>query len=86
MDIAIEAAELMELFVWATTPEQQQEILEKKRTEIEHEVVDVLWGVLLFCNRANIDLATAFERKYALNAQRYPVEKAKGLSSKYSDF
>lgn len=84
VSLSCEAAELMELFVWA--PEaQSRETFEAKRTEAEHEVADILFNLLEFCNHTNIDLATIFERKFKLIEQKYPVEKAKGVALKYDE-
>lgn len=80
MAIAVEAAELMEHFIWA---ENATSFDEKKRTEIEHELVDILFAVLAFANRHAIDLVTAFNEKHKIRAEKYPVELAKGRSDKY---
>jgi NTP pyrophosphatase (non-canonical NTP hydrolase) len=84
MALAVEAAELMELFIWSDTQESIQE-LEKKREEVEHEVADVLAYLLSLCSRYDIDLTQAFEKKMKLNAEKYPIEKSKGRSTKYSN-
>lgn len=84
MAIAIEAAELMEHFLWLETQESEK-MLDKKREEIEHEVADILAYVLSLCAGYNIDLSKAFERKMKLNAQKYPVGKAYGKHEKYGE-
>lgn len=83
-DIAIEAAELIEFFVWIQGEEVYQ-VLEKKREQIEDETADILFALLNFCNVAKIDLAKAFIRKMQKNAEKYPVEKARGKYTKYSE-
>lgn len=85
MDIAIEAAELMELFVWVDGKDSTQ-ILETKNQEVQEEVADIAFALLNFCNRAGIDLSQAMQQKMALNAQKYPLSKSKGKSSKYTEF
>lgn len=84
MALAVEAAELMEFFMWHTGEESVQ-TLEKKREVIEQEVADIASYLLSLCVHYNIDLASAMERKELLNARKYPVEKSKGISTKYSD-
>lgn len=86
MALAAEAAELMEHFLWVDGNKASVETLEKKREEIEHEVADIFAYLLAFCARYNIDLSAAYERKMTLNAAKYPVEKAKGSSEKYTEF
>ncbi len=83
MQIATEAAELMELFLWIDSKESF-ETAQKNKEEVEQEVADIAYGLINFCIQANIDLADAFEKKMALNAQKYPIEKAKGKAVKYT--
>ena len=82
MNIAAEAAELMEKFLWITTQESFQEV-ESNRQEIEDEVADVFHGLLCLCNAANIDLSTALRNKRVKAAKKYPIEKARGNYTKY---
>ncbi len=83
MDIVGEAAELMEFFYWCESKESF-EIVEKNRQKVEHEVADVAFTLLNFCNRTGIDLTKAFTEKMKLNAQKYPIELCKGKSDKYT--
>jgi dCTP diphosphatase len=84
MNIAVEAAELMEIFNWTDTEESKQE-LEKKRQQAENEIADIAFSLLNLCMRYNVDLTQALERKIALNAQKYPIEKSKGKITKYTE-
>lgn len=85
MNLTREASELMELFLWCEGS-ASQEMFAEKRQQIEEEAADVLFGLLCFCNKANIDLSSVFEHKLKLAAQKYPIEKSKGSSKKYTDF
>lgn len=86
MALAAEAGELMEHFLWAES-KTSGEILRvaKKRRQIEDEIADVVIYALEFANISGIDLAAAIEAKLAQNAQKYPVEKAKGRADKYTE-
>lgn len=77
MSIAIESAEIMEIFQWRTT-EESKEIIEKKRAEIEDEVADVMIYLLSFVNVCNIDLYNAVIKKIERNKKRFPIEKVYG--------
>jgi NTP pyrophosphatase (non-canonical NTP hydrolase) len=77
--IAVEAGELQELFLWS---EDGSEVIAARRTEVEHEIADVLIQALNFANAAGIDAAAAVDAKIALNDHRYPVEKARGSAKK----
>jgi dCTP diphosphatase len=83
MCIAAEAAELMEHFMWVTGQEATQE-LEKKRQEVEHEVADIAFGLLQFCNMHNIDLSSAIESKLQELEERYTIEKSYNRWTKIS--
>ncbi len=84
MAIAAEAAELMEFFIWPDA-EESHKILERKRGDVEHEVADIVAFLFLFCSRYNIDITRAFEAKMKINAERYPVDKARDTWLKYFD-
>jgi dCTP diphosphatase len=84
MALTVEAAELMELFQWDM--ENGLKTLHNEREKIEHELADVLAYVLSCANACDIDLTDAFVRKLAINAKKYPVEKAKGRSDKYHSY
>ncbi len=83
MQIAAESAELMELLLWVDSKESFDEI-KKNKEAIEQEIADIAHGIICFCIQTNIDLAAAIEKKMALNAQKYPIEKAKGKRVKYT--
>jgi len=86
MALAAEAGELMEHFLWAT-PEASRTIAqdEIKLRKIEEELADVVIYALEFANMTGIDVAAAIEKKMAANAAKYPVEKARGRSDKYTE-
>jgi len=83
MDIAVEAAELMEKFLWVDLDGSWDE-LKKNRGEIENELVDVLHGICAFANACNVDLSSALEKKMDQNRKKYPVDKVKGKWTKYT--
>ena len=80
--VAVEAGELIEHFQWLT-PEQADNLPPAGREEVALECADVLLFLLRLCDRLGVDLAAATERKLALNAAKYPVEKSRGRSTKY---
>jgi dCTP diphosphatase len=86
MALAAEAGELMEHFLWAESRDSAAVLSDpKKRGKIEDELADVVIYALEFANIGGIDLAKAIEAKLAQNAAKYPVEKAKGRSVKYTE-
>lgn len=83
MALASEVAELMDLFLWCDNKASYDE-LEKQREDVEDEIADIAHIVLAFCLRHNIDLSTAIVRKQVKRMEKYPVEKCKGKSLKYT--
>lgn len=74
MSIAIEAAELMELFQWT-----DQKVSDDVPTErVREELADVVIYCLSMANTTGIDLASAVNDKLVANAKKYPAEKFKG--------
>lgn len=86
MALAAEAGELMEHFLWATGEASREAVNDPaKRAKIEEELSDVIIYALEFANMTGIDVAAAIETKMAANAAKYPVEKARGRSDKYTE-
>lgn len=81
--IAIEAGELLELFQWDIdgTPPPDDE----KRRRIAEELADIGIYALLLAHSQGIDLLDAIAAKIEANERKYPVEKSKGRSTKYTD-
>ncbi|HCJ52685.1 MAG TPA: nucleotide pyrophosphohydrolase, partial [Candidatus Kerfeldbacteria bacterium] len=55
------------------------------KSEIGEELADVLYWILTMSHDLGIDLEKAFEGKMEKNAKRYPVAKAKGKATKYTN-
>ena len=86
MAISAEAAELMEHFLWQSAESSRQDVLENPlRDKITEEIADILIFAIEFANVAKIDIASAITEKMKKNALKYPVEKAKGTSAKYTE-
>ena len=81
--LTVEAAELLEHFQWMTEEQSRQPSAEKK-AEIAAEAADVFLYLLQVCDKLNIDLTEAARQKLVVNAQKYPVERSRGSSKKYS--
>jgi len=82
MALVGEAAEVVEHFQWLS-PEASEALPEATRREVSHELADVLLYLVRLADRLEIDLAEAALEKLAINARRYPVDKAYGRSDKY---
>ena len=82
MALAVEAAELLEHFQWRT-PDEAANLDAETKEAVALEAADVLLYLLRLCDKLGIDLASAAQRKLALNEQKYPADKARGRSTKY---
>jgi NTP pyrophosphatase (non-canonical NTP hydrolase) len=82
MALAGEAGELIEHFQWLTF-EEAANLAPETREEVALEAADVLLFLLRLCDKLGIDLAAAAERKLALNALKYPVDRSRGRATKY---
>lgn len=79
--VVVESGELLEKFLWMGSAESN-DVKGVKLAEVTEEVADVAIFLLYLCERLNIDLLEAVEKKISLNEIRYPVEKARGSSKK----
>lgn len=82
--LSVEAAELLEHFQWLTE-EQSRSIPTDKREAVAEEVADVFLYLLQLADKLGIDPLDAAHKKLLTNAVKYPVERAKGTSKKYSE-
>ena len=85
MAMIVEAAELVEQFQW-DTPTESQQLSPEKREAVSHELADTFVYLLRISEVLQIDLIDAANKKIALNAVKYPVEKAKGSNAKYTSY
>lgn len=84
ISLSLEAAEVLEHFQWKS-PEEIKKHVGENSNDIGEELADVLYWVLLLSNDMNINIADAFVKKMEKNDKKYPVEKAKGKHTKYTE-
>lgn len=81
--LSVEVSEVLEHFQWL--PEDQSRALSPElRAEVSNELADVFLYLLQLSDELGIDLVKSAQRKLAANAEKYPVDKAKGKSTKYT--
>lgn len=76
--LSIEASELLEVFLWKN-PE------DAKIEKVKEELADVFNYALMMSGKYNLDVPQIIREKIAKNAEKYPVEKAKGVATKYNE-
>lgn len=75
--ISIEAAELLENFQWDGN---------YQKDKVQEELADVMIYCILMADAIDSDIVTIMEEKLRKNNSKYPVEKSKGNSKKYTEF
>jgi NTP pyrophosphatase (non-canonical NTP hydrolase) len=78
MCLSVEAAELLEVFLWKAPDEADPE-------RVREELADVLYSALLLAAHYEIDVHKAVVDKLAKNAEKYPVETSWGSNKKYTE-
>jgi dCTP diphosphatase len=85
MALSVEAAELVEEFQWLT--EEQSRVLDAERRErVRLEIADVFIYLLRIADRLDIELLAAARDKIELNERKYPAERVRGDSRKYTQY
>ena len=82
--LSVEAGELLEHFQWLTEA-QSRELAPRALAAVRDEIADVLLYLIRFCDELGIDPIAAAERKLVENDRKYPVDKARGNSTKYTE-
>jgi len=81
--IVIEAAELLEHFQWSSGLEAEAGISGERLEGIRAELADITVYLCYLARDLGIDIDAAVRDKMALNRLKYPVDKARGRSTKY---
>lgn len=83
--LSVEAAELLEHFQWLSD-EQSRNLPGEKRAQVAQEVADVFLYLLQLADKLGVDPLEAGREKLKTNAAKYPVDRARGNSRKYSEY
>ena len=79
MGLAVEAAELMEHFLWVDNTESRSVLGDRtKLAKIADEMADVACYLLALSNTLGIDLSEAVLGKLVKNAVKYPADRYRG--------
>jgi len=79
MALSVEAAELLEHFQWMAEADSRI-VGDDKKTELAHEMSDVLLYLVQLADKLGIDLLDAATLKMQLNARKYPVALQRGAA------
>jgi len=83
--ISIEAAELLEHFLWKT-PEEAKKYVQNKNNlkKVADELSDIFSFVFELADNLGVDIEKAFINKLKKNVKKYPIKKVKGKATKYN--
>ena len=84
MALAAESGELLEIFQWLTE-EQSRALDPKAQAKATEEIADILLYLVRLGDRLGIDPVAAAQQKLVENGRKYPVEKARGKATKYTE-
>jgi NTP pyrophosphatase (non-canonical NTP hydrolase) len=76
--INVEAGELLELYLWKNYEDANKE-------KIKEELADVFAYAFLLADKYQFDVKEILLEKIQKNAEKYPIEKAKGIAKKYNE-
>ncbi|OIQ01230.1 MAG: nucleotide pyrophosphohydrolase [Zetaproteobacteria bacterium CG2_30_59_37] len=85
MALIAEVGELIEHFQWLTE-EQSKSLDAKKLKEVSEELADIQIYLIRIADKLGINLLEAANNKIELNRIKYPADKVKGSSKKYSEY
>ena len=82
--LCVEAAELLEHFQWLTE-DQSRNLSPEAKAKVTDELADVLGYLIRLADKLDVDLIEAARNKIVRNAEKYPIEKARGSARKYTE-
>ena len=83
--IQAELGELSEHFLWVPDQAVDDAWKSRKRQDVSEEIADVVIYLLRLADVMGIDLEASVLSKIEINAEKYPVDKARGRSTKYTE-
>ena len=82
--LSVEASELLEHFQWIT--ESESKLLPPEKLEkVRDEMADVLIYLVRLSDKLAVDLLKVAFEKIDKNARKYPADRVRGSSKKYTD-
>ena len=84
LSLTLEAAEVLEHFQWKSD-EEIKKYVKINKDKLGEELADVFNWVVLLSHDLDIDILEEAEKKIEKNGNKYPIEKAKGKHTKYTD-
>jgi dCTP diphosphatase len=85
MALSVEASELLEHFQWLTE-EQSYSLKAEDLEAVAEEIADVQIYLVRLADRLGVDILEAASQKILKNEEKYPADKVRGSSKKYTAY
>lgn len=85
MALSVEASELVEHFQWLNE-QQSHELPPDKLKEVSYEMADIFIYLMRLSDKLGVDILKAVEEKIVMNENKYPADKVRGSSKKYTEY
>lgn len=85
MALSVEVSELIECFQWMTE-EQSNSLSPEQLEKISDEIADVQLYLVRLADKVGIDIGSAVDKKVEKNELKYPADKVRSSSKKYSEY
>ena len=85
MALSVEVSELVEIFQWSNSGGIDEINDPKQREKIKKELADIFNYLVKLIDLLDVDIEKEALQKIKENGEKYPVEKVKGKSAKYTD-
>ncbi len=85
MALSVEASELLECFQWLTE-EQSKSLNPKQLAAVTDEIADIQLYLIRLADKLDIDIGEAVDKKIIKNEKKYPADKVRGSSKKYTEY
>lgn len=79
----VEAAELLEIFLWLTE-EESKKLNESQLTNLKEEIGDVMIYLTNLADKFDLDPIECAKEKLKLNKRKYPSNMGRGSAKKYT--
>lgn len=76
--LSLEASELLEAYLWKDAKDVNVD-------KVKEELADVVNYAILIADKYDLDIKQIVMDKLARNAEKYPVSKARGVATKYTE-
>lgn len=83
--LSVEVSEILEHFQWLTNQESHN-LPPEKVEKVKKEIGDAMIYLMMLSEKLGINPTQEAKKKLEINRKKYPADKVKGNSAKYSEY